>query len=390
MFKNIFIDYTTGIAKSSHTFHGGFSFTYWLTQELLEKYNSINILIKKEQETLFDDKFLDEFRSKINFIHIENIKKYTFPNNSVLIMPLIPNYRLKIIKEIKKINNNIKINVVIHGIRNLDLIKFDKYDKYYFNNIFYSFPLIFWFYKLTKGIVEYFTIKYFLHYADLVITVSNSTLQKLANINKKVNRITLFHQSSNLLKINPTYLEDNKKYILFLNAKRHEKNFIRGLVAFLKYKIESSDNEIYLYVTGFNSILEKNINKVLNKSELLLFKEYVKTFDYLSDHELVNLYSNSLFLLYTSKSEGYGIPILESAFFGKPILSSYLCSIPEILGSLVYYINPYDIRSIVNGLYHMIKNENYNLRKNSISKYKEIIIKRNSIEKQIVLSEIVE
>jgi len=60
----------------------------------------------------------------------------------------------------------------------------------------------------------------------------------------------------------------------------------------------------------------------------------------INDNELSWLYDNSLFTIYPSFYEGWGLPVAESIRRGKVCLSSNTSSLPEIAGELINYFNP--------------------------------------------------
>ena len=62
---------------------------------------------------------------------------------------------------------------------------------------------------------------------------------------------------------------------------------------------------------------------------------------YLSDEELVGLYSSADLFLYPSLYEGFGLPIIESQACGCPVLTSNTTSCHEIAGDGACIINPY-------------------------------------------------
>jgi glycosyltransferase involved in cell wall biosynthesis len=64
--------------------------------------------------------------------------------------------------------------------------------------------------------------------------------------------------------------------------------------------------------------------------------------DGVSDVELAWLYRNSMFTLFPSIVEGWGLPIAESIHFGRFCLSSGTSSMPEIAGDLIDYLSPFD------------------------------------------------
>ena len=71
-------------------------------------------------------------------------------------------------------------------------------------------------------------------------------------------------------------------------------------------------------------------------------RPFIRVLNNVSDTELAVLYRNSLFTLYPSLYEGWGLPVAESLGHGKFCLASNAASIPEIGGELVEYIDPDD------------------------------------------------
>ena len=63
-----------------------------------------------------------------------------------------------------------------------------------------------------------------------------------------------------------------------------------------------------------------------------------------SDGDLAHLYRTCEFTLFTSFVEGWGLPVGESLVFGKPCVASGTCSIPEVGGALVDYVDPFNMR----------------------------------------------
>jgi glycosyltransferase involved in cell wall biosynthesis len=60
----------------------------------------------------------------------------------------------------------------------------------------------------------------------------------------------------------------------------------------------------------------------------------------LSDAELRQAYHSSLFTVFPSLCEGWGLPIAESLMHGKFCVASNRTSIPEVGGDLVDYFDP--------------------------------------------------
>ena len=84
-------------------------------------------------------------------------------------------------------------------------------------------------------------------------------------------------------------------------------------------------------------------------------------------------YKNAELLVFPSFHEGFGLPIVEAQYFGVPVLTSNISSLPEVAnqaGSI--FINPYSTDSMISVLYKTLKN------KNIIKKKREELLKNNN------------
>ena len=61
-------------------------------------------------------------------------------------------------------------------------------------------------------------------------------------------------------------------------------------------------------------------------------------FEEVADEEISYLYRNASILLFLSKGEGFGLPLVEAAHFGKPVVCSRIPSFIEIGGDHVTYV----------------------------------------------------
>jgi glycosyltransferase involved in cell wall biosynthesis len=66
----------------------------------------------------------------------------------------------------------------------------------------------------------------------------------------------------------------------------------------------------------------------------------------ISDRELCQLYRRAAFAIYPSLYEGFGFPVLDALWHGKPVLCAFNSSLQEFAGTGVYYFDPCDGASL--------------------------------------------
>ncbi len=76
-----------------------------------------------------------------------------------------------------------------------------------------------------------------------------------------------------------------------------------------------------------------------------------------TDEELTWLYSRARFTVFPSLAEGWGLPIGESLWFGKPCVASNAASMPEVGGALCQYGEPRAIDSFAPPVLRLIRDE---------------------------------
>ena len=78
---------------------------------------------------------------------------------------------------------------------------------------------------------------------------------------------------------------------------------------------------------------------------------------YVSDAELVALYSQASVMVYPSFYEGFGLPPLEAMWHGCPVVVSQTSALPEICGDAVLYCDPHDPVTLAQALETLLKDE---------------------------------
>ena len=84
--------------------------------------------------------------------------------------------------------------------------------------------------------------------------------------------------------------------------------------------------------------------------------DYINKFS-LSISELYKEYIKADMLTFVSTIEGFGLPILEAQATGLPVVTSNCSSMPEVAGGGALLVDPFEPKSIQEGIMEMIKNK---------------------------------
>lgn len=116
-----------------------------------------------------------------------------------------------------------------------------------------------------------------------------------------------------------------------------------------------SGNDRLLIISGITQ--SKNYRQVIIDEAILHGVEDRLIFtDSISENDKQWYYKNCEAFVFPSLTEGFGLPVVEAMFYGKPIFLSSFTSLPEIGGDIAYYFTSYlkdDMQATVHqGLNH--------------------------------------
>ncbi len=352
----IFIDLTRIIPKKGNPYHGGGYYTYQIINGLLNNINGtkkINIMWPENYKPRIkaDEDLLNNIN--INNHFIDDMWTYDYSNADVLFMPIIDPWNFNKLNKIKNRYSKLRTIVTLHDLRIIDILKYDKYNSFY-----YKYGELEYFLHYLKRWFTFFKCRNGLRYAskctDFLITDSNFSMQQIL---KYTGAIDINYYYLNVERFANSSCFKNDEFILFVSANREEKNFMRSLSAYLN-AVKRGKINISLFVTGtsndFINIMKRNKN-----IDLELLSKHVKLLGHVTEEEMQGLYQNCKFLLYTSKSEGFGLPVLNAGVYGRPVVASNRTSVPEVLGSTALYVDPYNTDSIEHGIEVMCRDYFY-------------------------------
>ena len=141
--------------------------------------------------------------------------------------------------------------------------------------------------------------------------------------------------------------EFKKPFFLYVGNFYPHKNVERLIEAFVKTKTDS-----HLVLVGpddhFASQIIQLINQLNANSRVTLCHQST-----LSD--MVYIYKNARALIHPSLSEGFGLPIIEAAYFGLPIIASDIPVFREILGKDYISFDPRSVDDIAEKISNFIQ-----------------------------------
>ena len=132
-----------------------------------------------------------------------------------------------------------------------------------------------------------------------------------------------------------------KDFILNVGSINSRKNLL-GLVRALE--LIPAEQRPPLLVVGNGHEYKRDVMNYITKHHL---ERYVRIETGVSDNKVLQaLYSKALLMAYPSHYEGFGLPVVEAALQGCPILTSNVSSLPEAAGPGALLCDPADIESI--------------------------------------------
>lgn len=151
--------------------------------------------------------------------------------------------------------------------------------------------------------------------------------------------------------IRSQYAQD-KPYFLYAGAIQPRKNLDNLLRAFDLFR-RKQESDIKLLLTGRKAW---NFEEVIRTYQSMKYKDDVIFTGYVSDAELNRLYNGAMALVYVSRFEGFGLPILEAMNAGTAVITSNTSSMPEVAGSAAILVNPEQPESIVEAMQTLANN----------------------------------
>jgi len=135
-------------------------------------------------------------------------------------------------------------------------------------------------------------------------------------------------------------------YLLYVGSHKPHKNLPRLLKAFA---ISGVSSDVRLVMTGKPSPALNAQVEELNLGGRVVFVDSTK------NEKLACMYRGALGLVFPSLYEGFGLPPLEGMACGIPVVTSNICSLPEVIGEAGILVDPLDVEAIADGIRRVVQ-----------------------------------
>lgn len=350
--RTILFDLLLSQPIGTSKFHGGGEYIKTIFEYLVKNYsNQVKIIVYYNNNNFIDDwikDLINKYEIKQYFISdISEIKEIFKDENVKIFYSGLPyNYHKSWFPK------NVKIKGTIHGLRPIEL-SHDEFEYKYQNGTERI--------KCKMRLIKWMILKNRISYKQRIVNAFEQSIMLLDEMicDSEHTKYSIMSNYSGMIRKNISVIYPPRKFVkdtnfkvecqvkgnfvLLLGGDRWLKNSYRGLKAMDNLYSKRQMND---YKTVLVGNISDNIKKELINIDKFVFLGYVKP------EELECLYQSCDIFLYPSLNEGFGYPPLEAMQYGKTCIISAVCSLPEICGSAVYYVNPYDIGEIENRVLH--------------------------------------
>lgn len=214
------------------------------------------------------------------------------------------------------------------------------------------------------------TVKASLRRAGRVLSVSHYTKTDIAKCVPEAvdrTRVTPLGVSPEFQRLDPAVVlertkhlvEEGQRFFLVLGGGYANKNHVAAIQAFAR---GFKDSDIKLLVVQRERTLPAEVQRTLDESGVA---HRVQVTGRVSFQELIALYNRAHALVFPSRYEGFGLPVLEAMACGCPVVASDATSVPEVAGDAALLCDPNDPSSIAEQMQQM---QNSELRDSLIAK----------------------
>jgi glycosyltransferase involved in cell wall biosynthesis len=135
---------------------------------------------------------------------------------------------------------------------------------------------------------------------------------------------------------------DAAPYALFVGGLEPRKNLAAALEA-----VALADDGLRLIVAGQAKRTRGDVQRAIARLGL---EDRVELRGHVTREELAALYRGASCLVFPSRYEGFGLPVLEAMASGTPVVATTASSVPEVAGDAAVLVDPDDAAALAGGI----------------------------------------
>ena len=142
-------------------------------------------------------------------------------------------------------------------------------------------------------------------------------------------------------------------FVLCTGGDDERKNLEGLIIAYSKLPAHLIANHQLVIVCKLTAPSKKRYSEMIRKNRVI---GRVILTNYIPNEELLQLYNLAHLLVFPSKYEGFGLPVVEAWACGTPVLTSNNSSLGEIAGDAAVLVDPFRVEDITRGLITALTN----------------------------------
>jgi glycosyltransferase involved in cell wall biosynthesis len=203
------------------------------------------------------------------------------------------------------------------------------------------------------------------HRSDRILTVSEtSKLDILRRFRVPADKVTVIYNAIDERLATPPAEEDFERvqaryqlkdpFALYVGNIKPHKNLERLIEAFCELRKEPAFESLKLVIIGDEISKYQALRRAVHRHKL---HKHVRFFGFVPLDTLGVLFRLARIFVFPSLYEGFGLPPLEAMYFGTPVVTSNVSSLPEVVGDAALLVDPYDVTSIADGMRRALTDE---------------------------------
>jgi glycosyltransferase involved in cell wall biosynthesis len=203
------------------------------------------------------------------------------------------------------------------------------------------------------------------HRSDRVLTVSETSKQDiLRRFRIPADKVTVVYNAIDERLTIPPAPEDFARvrvryqlrdpFALYVGNIKPHKNLERLIEAFRELRQQPEFESLKLVIIGDEISKYQGLRRAVHRHKL---HKHVRFFGFVAPETLGVLYRLARVFVFPSLYEGFGLPPLEAMYFGTPVVTSNVSSLPEVVGDAAILVDPYSSESIAEGMRRALLDE---------------------------------